>query len=342
MPHGYCLIWNPLLLASHVIGDFIIFVSYMIIPAGIYYFSKKRPDLRISNIYVLFYAFILLCGVTHLISIIVLWKPIYGIEGILKLTTGAVSLFTAISIWKLMPYLVKIPSFKQLEDKNTEIEQFAYTASHDLREPIRNISTYIAFLKEDQQEKFDKEGEKYLQHIESSIERMNSMITELLTYSRLGHNTEFSKVDLNSTIGNILQDLNSQVKASKAVVTKDILPIIKGSKNQMHCLFQNLIDNAIKYKNPEHELQIRITATKDKNFHIIKVSDNGLGIDPINHDRIFNLFQRIEAGKKDDSVGSGIGLAHCKKIVALHDGEIEVKSNLNKGATFIIKLPTTI
>lgn len=122
MPHGYCLIWNPLLLWSHVSADLIIFVAYMMIPMAIFYFSKKRPELKFKNIYALFYSFIFLCGLTHLISMIVLWRPMYGVEAIFKIMTAIVSMTTAIMVWKLVPVALEIPTPKQLKQKNKQLK----------------------------------------------------------------------------------------------------------------------------------------------------------------------------------------------------------------------------
>lgn len=224
----------------------------------------------------------------------------------------------------------------QMEDKNKQLNQFAYIASHDLQEPLRTVDNFIALFEEDYGDQLDGEAATYFGFIKGATARMKSLITGLLNYSRLGRSAKKSKVELNKLLINIRVDLHAKIIENSAVITNDTLPIVSGYPVELRQLFVNLINNAIKFTPPDREPKIHISVSDSKLYYTFKVTDNGLGIKEEHLDKIFNMFTRLHSSK--DYEGTGIGLAFCQKIVDLHKGKISVTSTLGEGSTFIFTL----
>lgn len=225
----------------------------------------------------------------------------------------------------------------ELVRSNQELEQFAYIASHDLREPLRKIKSYTDLLVKRYQGQLDEKADKYIAYITNGAERMQALITDLLTYSRVGKG-ELPKepIDLHSVLHQTLSDLSRAIRENKAVITATPLPTVNGNPRQMGQLLQNLISNAIKYRSTQSP-EIQIKAVRQDHYWTISVQDNGIGIDPQFAERIFVIFQRLHA--KDEYDGTGIGLAICKKIIERHGGQIWIESKLGRGTTFFFTLP---
>ena len=219
-----------------------------------------------------------------------------------------------------------------LEQKNKELEQFAYVASHDLQEPLKTISSFIELFKEHYHEKIDKTGEKYIYYILQSSNRMKQLISELLEYSRIGKAKIEEKVDFNKVVQNVLSYLRATIEEKKAQIHVEQLPSLKANPLEMKQLFMNLISNAIKFQKPNESPVIQISAVKRKNHWQFCVQDNGIGIDKRHQDKIFIIFQRLHPTSVYE--GTGLGLALCKKIVEFHNGEIWVESEPGKGSAF--------
>jgi PAS domain S-box-containing protein len=238
-------------------------------------------------------------------------------------------------------------SNEELKKKNTDLEQFAYVASHDLQEPLRKIHMFADMA---HKAVGDHNGAgKYLQKIESSAERMTRLIKDVLEYSRLSKIDEsFIKVDLNIIVDYIRSDFELLIAEKNAVLTCGLLPVIKGQKLQLHQLFANLINNALKFNDGIPRIVISAESVSEKeiremNLNVTKdyckllFADNGIGFDPRYKDQLFTIFQRLNSREKYE--GTGIGLALCKKIVDNHRGFISVDSAPGKGTTFIVTLP---
>lgn len=236
----------------------------------------------------------------------------------------------------------------KLEQSNMDLLQFASVASHDLKEPLRKIQTFGNILLSKVKDKLDPVEMGHLNKIISSSSRMQKLIEDVLTLSKLSNrDLEFEEVDLNSVLSLIKEDLEITIKEKKATLIIAELPIIKGVQGQMHQIFQNLISNALKFTNGKKP-EIRITEKpvtkeiaeelriKSKNYTCISVKDNGIGFEDTYKDKIFGIFQRLNGNTYD---GTGIGLAICKKIVENHSGHITARSKLGKGAEFFILLP---
>lgn len=224
---------------------------------------------------------------------------------------------------------------KDLERSNLELEQFAYVASHDLQEPLRVVVSYADLLKLKLQTLNiqDEKINQYLNYMSGSATRMQEMILDILAYSRVGRKSEFQKTDLNRIIQKILQDLESTINNKQALLKIDKLPEMQVSEIEIKQLFQNLIANALKFTRKGIRPEINIDCQQiNSNQWQFSISDNGIGMDPEFHERIFVIFQRLHTHEEFE--GTGIGLALCRKIVENHRGKITVESKLNEGSKF--------
>ena len=221
----------------------------------------------------------------------------------------------------------------QFAHANKELKQFAYIASHELKEPLRTIANYIQIINEDSLGKLDERTGEYLRTIENSTKRMSILINSLLHFSRLGTNKILRNVDCKEIIDSVLSDLEVIIKSSNASIEVSEMPKLNVYEIEFRQIFQNLITNAIKFQKKNSQPKIQIRAEKINENYRFSVSDNGLGIDPTHFDRVFDIFQRLH-NTEEVFEGKGIGLAYCKKIVQLHQGEIWVESDLGKGSTF--------
>ncbi|MBE0647792.1 MAG: PAS domain S-box protein [Bacteroidales bacterium] len=220
----------------------------------------------------------------------------------------------------------------ELERSNKELEQFAYVASHDLQEPLRMVSSYTQLLEKRYKDRLDDDAHDFINFAVDGANRMQRLINDLLDYSRVTtRGNPFQKLDLSSIMGQVIVNLHQKIKESQAMIVNDDLPFVKGDESQLIRLFQNLIDNAIKFRGEESP-RVTIKATAEDKTVTISVQDNGIGVNEIYSDRIFTIFQRLHG--KDKYPGTGIGLAICKRIVERHGGSIWFTSEEGKGTTF--------
>lgn len=227
-----------------------------------------------------------------------------------------------------------------LEKSNSDLEQFAYVASHDLQEPLRKIQTFSELSERNLDNK--EQLKKYLAKVSSSAYRMTELIKAVLNYSRLvkNENLAFAEVDLNSILNSILSDLELMIEEKNAIISVDRLPVVQGIALQLHQLFLNLLSNSLKFTERRPEIKITSELVKENGsvaYLLLTLCDNGIGFDQKFEEKIFSIFQRLHHDK--NIPGTGIGLALCKKIVENHRGRISVKSEVNKGTSFYIYLP---
>lgn len=228
-----------------------------------------------------------------------------------------------------------------LERSNSELQNFAYVASHDLQEPLRKIQAFGNLLVDEYGTEL-KDGAEYLERMRKAASRMSVLIEDLLEFSRVTTQARpFIAVDLNDVVQEVLEDLETRIKETDGSIVVDKLPIVTADPLQMRQLFQNLIGNALKFhKENEHPIVHISSLTNAKSarldMHQLQVTDNGIGFDEKYLDRIFSVFQRLHT--RDAFSGTGIGLAVCKKIVERHGGSITAKSKEGKGSTFIMTL----
>jgi signal transduction histidine kinase len=225
----------------------------------------------------------------------------------------------------------------ELSRSNAELEQLAYVASHDLQEPLRMITSYLQLLEQRYKNKIDPDANEFIEFAVDGAKRMQRLIDDLLTYSRLGSRAKpFHSVNSAQVVKDAMRSVQMAIEESGAVIECGTLPVIVGDGAQLAQLFQNLIANAIKFRRgqPPH---IRIDAQADGKAWRFSVQDNGIGIAPEYFDRIFVMFQRLHT--RGAYPGTGIGLALCKRIVEHHGGRIWVESEPGKGSTFKFTLP---
>ena len=228
-------------------------------------------------------------------------------------------------------------TLEDLERSNKELEQFAYVASHDLQEPLRMVASYVQLLERRYKDKLDSDANEFIAYAADGASRMQSMINDLLDYSRVGTTRKtFEKTDCTHVFGQAVVNLHGAIEESGAVITNSNLPTIKADEIQLLQLFQNLIDNAIKFRGKEPP-RIHVTSKKKGKEWLFSVQDNGIGIDPQYAEGIFVIFQRLQNRKKYS--GTGIGLAICKRIVERHGGRIWMKSTPGNSSTFFFAIP---
>ncbi len=220
---------------------------------------------------------------------------------------------------------------------NKELEAFAYSASRDLKEPLRTIAGFVGLLEKRYKDSLDEKAHEYIKYAIDGTKRMQELISDLLEYSRVGtKNMEFRPTDSSLILDEATTNLKVAIEESGAILKYDKLPTITADALQLTSLFQNLIGNAIKYRGKETP-RISVSAEKKGNEWVFYVRDNGIGIDSQFKDSIFVVFQRLHTG--ETYAGTGIGLAICKKIVERHGGKIWVESEPDKGSTFHFTIP---
>ncbi|WP_428660336.1 sensor histidine kinase [Runella sp.] len=349
-PRWYCGEWSDFHGWLYITSDLMIWLAYFLIPVIILrYFTGKKDVIKFTRVYLLFATFILLCGSTHFIDAMMFWVPMYRLNALVRLATGIVSLFTVYHLFKILPQAFKqktnveleneiakrIEAERKLAEANSNLEAFAYVASHDLQEPLRKIRTFTSMLYRNNVQTLDDENKELADKIMVSSARMQTMIQDVLTLSTIQVNDDFSEVNLNEAIEISLEDMEIKIAEKKAVISVATLPKVKGNKEYLAQLFMNLLSNSIKFS--KNVPFVTITGLVKADKVLIYVRDNGIGMSAEHIDKIFFAFQRLHS--RAEYEGSGIGLAICKRIVELHTGRIRVESTLGEGTTFIIELP---
>ncbi|WP_266366250.1 ATP-binding protein [Tellurirhabdus rosea] len=244
-------------------------------------------------------------------------------------------------------------SVTDLQRSNKNLEQFAYVASHDLQEPLRKIISFGSILESQYGSKIGEGGTDIIRRMQSAASRMQRLVRDVLAYSRITTIQDSrSTVDLNGVIHEVLENLEAALEEKQALVQREPMPTVRGDASQLRQLFQNLLGNALKFTKAGRRPELRLTSRKvrgrdsgmtlpsaeaSRYFHLIEVSDNGIGFEPGQSDRIFEVFQRLHG--RSTYQGTGIGLAIVKKVIENHGGYITAEGRPDEGATFRILLP---
>lgn len=343
---GNCSGWTKELAIVHVISDILIWIAYMTIPMLLVRLARNRKDLPFSVLFFLFAMFIIGCGFTHLMGAITTFYPYYYMDFWVKAITAAVSVMTAWVLWRMYPRMVSMPNpftalsiiektNKELLSTNNELylankvnkelEDFALVAANDLQAPIEQNIVYSRLVREGKIE--------YLDEIENNNLRINEFIKNLLAFARSGGSKlQVETVAIKGVIDSAVEDLRSIVNKSKAKIIIGTMPVIKCDLVQIYRIFQNLVRNAINNRSDKRPLQIEIESMRIDNYWSFFVCDNGIGVPE-------SLLPSLFTVHKGDKIGSGFGLAICKRLVESHGGYINVKSEVDKGTcfTFTIK-----
>ncbi len=227
----------------------------------------------------------------------------------------------------------------ELSRSNAELEQFAYVSSHDLQEPLRMVASYTQLLARRYKGRLDSDADEFIGYAVAGVKRMQGLIQDLLEYSRVANKDEFAPVDCSEVLNEALGNLRAAIADSGAEVATEPLPTVTGDRRQLVQLFQNLIGNAVKFRNHVAP-KVRVAARREGGEWIFSIRDNGIGFEPQFADRIFIIFQRLHS--KERYTGTGIGLAICKKIVERHNGRIWAEAEPGQGATFYFAIPATV
>ena len=372
-PHGFCLAWDLRVLWTHIGADLLIALAYFSIPAVILAFLRKRKDPALTRPALLFTAFILLCGVTHLMGIVTLYVPLYGLQGTLKLMTGLVSAYTAFVLWRMLPVALGIPGrgelvaaierqeteiaerrkaeeaaqeseaklaqkVVELEAANAELSEFAYAASHDLKSPTNTLTALLEDLDITYGAEVPDEARAELAEARALTGRMRLLVDDILTYSQVVNGEDRREdVALGAVFDLALSDMASEIAASGAEIRIGDLPVVHGYPQYLGVLVRNLLSNALKFQDGSRRPEIDVVALNDGTGRQgFSMTDNGIGIDAVHQERIFQMFKRLH--RQEDYPGTGLGLALCRRAVAAHGGTIDVASAPGQGTTFHVAL----
>lgn len=246
-----------------------------------------------------------------------------------KLEVDGRRIYTAV----LRDVTERVRAAEELARSNSDLEQFAYVASHDLQEPLRMVASYTQLLARRYRGRLDADADEFISFAVDGVKRMQALINDLLAFSRVGTRGEaFEPTDTNDVMARVLRDLGTAIQDAGAEVTHEPLPTITADAVQLGQVFQNLLSNAIKFRPPDRIPRVHVSARRDHSEWIFSVADNGIGIEPEYAERIFLLFQRLHG--RDEYPGTGIGLAICRKIVERHGGRIWFDSTPGRGTTF--------
>ena len=360
LPHGYCLSWQPGLIALHVIADLLIAIAYLSIPIVIYVFVRRRPDFAFRWTAQLFAIFILLCGMTHLIAIVTLWVPVYELAGWLKAAIALASVVTAALLWPLLPKLLALPSpqvlrhasqrlareaayrrvveaalrrasgdLERAEERtadlnrsNDELERFAYIASHDLQAPLRAIDHLVEWLGEDLAPVLTDDSRHKMALLRQRVLRLKTLLDDLLQYSRVGRIMPSELVEPSVLVAEVIEALETPPGFQISI---DLPPgPLLTAAAPLRQVFLNLIGNAIKHHD-RAEGRIEITGRDLGERVEFAVTDDGRGIPEEQRERVFEMFYTLEP--RDQVEGNGMGLALVRKAVGAHGGTVRIEDN---------------
>jgi signal transduction histidine kinase len=377
---GFCIACDAALLHTHVAADLLLVLSFFAIAVLIVVSLRRREHPSLTGPAVLFAAFIALVGLAHLLSIVTMYLPWYGVQGSVKLVAGVFSVATALTLWKLLPQTLKIPSVSRLEavigerDRelaqrraveadlavreqileakikalatvNEELERFTYAASHELKAPANTLRLWLEEFHEDAKQHAPDLQDSLLD-AEQTIEAMRSLVEDILTYSRMARVTvdKLEPVALSDVFERALAHVRKDLARLDAHVEVGDLPVIEAEPAQIQTVADSLVGNAVKYHAPDRPFLLSISCTSvrflDASAWRLCVADNGIGIDPAHHERVQSLFGRLH--RSEQYPGTGLGLALCRRVAISHGGALDIRSDGETGTQVFITIPKEV
>ncbi|EKD42260.1 MAG: Sensor protein [uncultured bacterium] len=375
MPHGHCFFWRPEILWLHVISDGLIAISYYAIPAALLFFIRKKRDLPFQWVFWMFGAFILLCGTTHIMSMITFWNPIYRLEGLIKAATAVISVLTAVLMFPLIPQALALRSPKELEVLNVKLEDeiferkkaqnavaqraqelqeanekliaidrhkdhFLSNISHELRTPLTLILAPLESLLAEGCT--NKSWQQSLETMHNNSVRLYQMVSSILDFAKIG--TGVSEVKRESI--NVVSLTESIIREFQPVTHQKSLQIrledspatltVSLDRYLYERILFNLLSNAIKFTPNGETISVSLSHTDDR--LTLKVKDNGVGISAENQKQLFRKFRQIDASSTRRYEGTGLGLALVKEFATILGGSVDIESHLGQGSLFTIRL----
>lgn len=354
-----------------VCGNILLAAVSLAIAGCVAYLFLNRKDFPFRHLALALAAFLLASGTIHLSEVISLLAAPSAATVVLHGVAALIGILACIVFLCVIPQMLKMPSrhdltiqmrkwkqseqelrelqmhleervrerTRELESRNDDLSQFAFAASHDLREPLRMMAVYSELLYKEYGEALDFNAKTYLEQVAGGATRMTRLLDDLLAYTKLirvnADLDDISQTAVKDVLGLVLQDLNQQILLSEARITWDELPVLRVSETHVRQLLQNLISNAIKYRS-KAKPRIHISSYQQGEEFLISIKDNGIGIGPAYHRHIFGVFKRLHGREVP---GTGMGLPICQKIVERYGGRIWVESELGHGATFSFRLP---
>lgn len=333
----YCGSWTPLHGWIHITADLMVAGAYLAIPLVIFFFTLRRRDVPFPRVFWLFGAFIIACGTTHFIEAIIFWEPVYRLSAIAKVTTAAVSWVTVIALVQVVPQALRYPRLEALNHKlkqaNDDLESFAKIVSHDLRAPLRGI-----FRATDELEQAfpqpDTETRAALELLRNRANKLDAMINGILLYSKAGEaNTQLADVSTRAVVEDVKLSLSPEQRGR--VELHGDFPVIRADGVQVYQIFQNLIENALRYTSGGSG-KILIVARPGQRSHRFLVEDGALAIAPEEQERIFQIFRPEATG---DPFTAGLGLAIARKVLEKNGGKIWLETPVDGGSRFVFTWP---
>jgi signal transduction histidine kinase len=357
----FCGTWSEQLGWMHILGDLSIWAAYMAIPIVLGVFVIRGGSPLPSTVW-LFIAFIFTCGVGHLIESVIFYEPVYRLAGAWKWVIGIVSWATVASLLPTVPQVLRWPRLadlntelvtlndsleserlrveqanRRLKDTNEELEQFVYSASHDLKSPLVTISGFLTHLRRDLEAGHTENLQSHIDRIARSTNRMKSCVDDLLEVSRVGHVTEeATAVSLPETYRGVELLLRDRLQRAGFTMRSDFeVPVVHVTPSHLERALVNLVENAIRHAASADAPTLVVGSRREERETRIFVRDNGPGVPPEHHRRIFELFQRLSA----DENGTGVGLTIVMRVAAARGGRAWVESTPGEGATFWMSFP---
>lgn len=347
---------EPYLGWAHIVADLVTWLAYSAIPCVLAYFILRRKDVAFPGVFWLCCGFILSCGFVHLLEAVTFWTPMYRLSAVVKIVTALVSTATVLALIRVLPAALNLPGLAsinerlsksqnelkgyaaKLERSNSDLTNFAYIASHDLRSPLHSIGQLASWIQEDEGDALSEEGQHNLGLLQVRVQRMGTLLNDLLSYSQIG-SADHGKENIDTAV--LLSEIVALVGPPDGfVVTWDQgLPTIYAHAAPLRMVFMNIIGNAIKHRGADQG-SVHVSAKETETAVDFAFADTGPGIAPEFHEQIFQLFQTLES--RDNVEGSGMGLAFVKRTMEEFGGSITLESEVGHGATFTVSWPKSV